>query len=794
MASFQPKPFGKYFLVERLAIGGMAEIYKAKTFGVDGFEKLIAIKKILPHFSADKEFIAMLTDEAKLVVRLSHTNIVQIYDLGKVGDDYYISMEFIDGVNLREVINRGKELKEKIPLPLSLYIASEICKGLDYAHSKRDHRGQPLGIVHRDVSPQNILISFEGETKIVDFGIAKAAMNVSQTTAGTLKGKITYMSPEQALGKPIDARTDLFSVGILLFEMASGERLYTGDTQFEVLKKIRTTQIDKNFLAGRVPPELEPVLLKALAYQPKDRFETAGDFQIALTKMLYSQHSEFSPKQLAQLIQNWFSSELKVRNSKAEEDESVSVHTRELLQEANKQKSIVNRVDETGTAKLSNQTTEADDFLPHHFVDTVKPEEKITPDQFVDHGKKEEAPEEKSAKKEVSQVIQPIQRKTLWYALAVFLVLLVFSYLIVSTDSDKAEAPDEEPAAEEQAEAPVQPQPKPDAPAFAQFGSVAVESDPADASIFLDQADLQKKTPANLNDLKIGREYRLKVVKEGFLPFEKPFTLTDSNLLSLKAKLEKIPVGSVSLDSNPSGARIFLNGTDTGKKTPASLTELALPQTYEITFKKEKYADLAIQVEVAQPEPIEKKVELELDAAYKPATLQVTANVSGASVTVNGEKKGSAPATVSLGAGDAKVRVAKSGYTPQEKTISLEGGKTSELKFELEAIAPKEPPAPKPEKKAATPPPPAEQSERPAKKPTTPAVAGTGSVRLDSSPRGASVTVNGEKAGITPVVVPNLSSSKSHTVTISLPGYKAWSKTFTFGQNHVEFMAKLQKE
>ena len=233
MATFEPKPFGKYFLTEKIAVGGMAEIYKGKTFGVDGFEKLLAIKKILPHYSADKEFIAMLTDEAKLVVKLSHTNIVQIYDLGKVGDDYYISMEYISGVNLREVITRSKEVKEKIPLPSCLFICAETLQGLDYAHNKRDEENHPLGIVHRDISPQNILISQEGEPKIVDFGIAKAAMNISHTTAGILKGKITYMSPEQALGKTVDHLTDLYSTALILYELITGERSYTGDNHFE---------------------------------------------------------------------------------------------------------------------------------------------------------------------------------------------------------------------------------------------------------------------------------------------------------------------------------------------------------------------------------------------------------------------------------------------------------------------------------------------------------------------------------------------------------------------------------
>jgi len=198
MNDFEPKQFGKYFLLKKLAVGGMAEIYVAKTYGVDGFEKLLCIKRILPHCSADMDFVTMLVDEAKLSVLLSHANIVQVYDLGKVGEDYYISMELINGVNLRDTLYKCREEKIILPTEIACYIASEICKGLDYAHRKTDHNNKPLEIVHRDISPQNILISYEGEVKIVDFGIAKAAMNISHTMAGILKGKIAYMSPEQA--------------------------------------------------------------------------------------------------------------------------------------------------------------------------------------------------------------------------------------------------------------------------------------------------------------------------------------------------------------------------------------------------------------------------------------------------------------------------------------------------------------------------------------------------------------------------------------------------------------------
>lgn len=302
MAKFNPKPFGKYFLIDKLATGGMAEIYKAKTFGVDGFEKLLAIKRILPHCSEDKEFIDMLIDEAKLSVLLSHTNIVQVYDLGKVGDDYFISMEFINGINLREVLNSLKEANASLGEELVLYIVSEICKGLDYAHSKRDTEGKPLNIVHRDISPQNILLSLEGEVKIVDFGIAKAAMNISHTMAGILKGKISYMSPEQALGKPIDRKTDIFSAGLMLYEFLTGEKFFTGETQFEVLKKIRTTRVTEKNLPADFAEPVKKILAKALAYSTKERYDNAGDFQIDLTRHLYTTYADFTPRKLKKLM------------------------------------------------------------------------------------------------------------------------------------------------------------------------------------------------------------------------------------------------------------------------------------------------------------------------------------------------------------------------------------------------------------------------------------------------------------------------------------------------------------
>ena len=226
-----PDRFGQYEILEKIASGGMAELYKAKRTGVEGFQKIVAIKKILPHLADDEEFVTMFADEAKLAAQLNHPNIIHIYDLGKIqAGGYFIAMEYVDGRDLRgrSSSRRHATLGVPLPVPLAVYIASKVASALDYAHRRRDAEGHELNIVHRDVSPQNILISYEGDIKLCDFGIAKAASKASKTQSGALKGKIQYMSPEQAWGKPIDRRSDLFSLGVVLHELLTGERLFRG--------------------------------------------------------------------------------------------------------------------------------------------------------------------------------------------------------------------------------------------------------------------------------------------------------------------------------------------------------------------------------------------------------------------------------------------------------------------------------------------------------------------------------------------------------------------------------------
>src|SRR5215467_2107216 len=262
-----PRRFGKYTLLRVLAKGGMAELFLAIQKSVAGFEKLIVIKRILPSMNQDKAFIEMLLQEARIAATLSHANIVQIFDVGQVEGSYFIAMEHVHGEDLRSIVRQMKKKGiHEFPLEHALTIVQGMCAGLAYAHEKRDLDGTPLNIVHRDISPQNVVVTFTGDVKIVDFGIAKSDSKiVEETKSGRLKGKVPYMSPEQARGEHIDWRSDIFSTGVMLFELTTGKRLFKGASEFETLKLIceRDYPYPSMVRAG-YPPDLELIVMKAL--------------------------------------------------------------------------------------------------------------------------------------------------------------------------------------------------------------------------------------------------------------------------------------------------------------------------------------------------------------------------------------------------------------------------------------------------------------------------------------------------------------------------------------------------
>ncbi|HEX2686578.1 MAG TPA: serine/threonine-protein kinase [Kofleriaceae bacterium] len=292
-------------MIEKLESGGMAEVFRAESQGLQGFRKQVAIKRVLPHLSEKKKFISMFLDEARLSAQLSHSNCVQVFDIG-VGDQaYFIVMEFVDGANLKSIGEAARKQGRGFPIAAATYIAHEICKGLSYAHELTDQEGIPLQLVHRDMSPPNVLVTKYGEVKIVDFGLAKASSQLEKSEPGIIKGKFAYLSPEAALGADVDNRADIFAVGIMLWELLASQRLFLGDTDFQTVQKVQLAKVPSiSQINRKVPPELERIVNKALARDPDQRYATAREFGQALSKFMFSFAEPVSGYDIAAIVRD----------------------------------------------------------------------------------------------------------------------------------------------------------------------------------------------------------------------------------------------------------------------------------------------------------------------------------------------------------------------------------------------------------------------------------------------------------------------------------------------------------
>jgi serine/threonine protein kinase/Flp pilus assembly protein TadD len=315
MKDFEPKRFGKYQLLQKIAVGGMAELYRAKVTRDHGFEKLVAIKKILPHLTDEDNLVKAFIDEAKLAALLQHQNIVQIYDFGSIDGEYFITMEYLFGKDLRKLIYKARETAIPLGLENTIYIISRICAGLDYSHNLKDLQGKPLNIIHRDINPQNIFITYEGQVKIIDFGIAKAASHNSTTHEGLIKGKLAYMSPEQATGKTIDHRSDIFSTGIIFYELLAGRRMFEGETMqiYTQVRDARYEPLDK--LLPDLPAKLHRVVERALAKEPDERYQTCGEMLADLEECIFELSVRPNGRSFANFVKEFFKEEFTVEES-----------------------------------------------------------------------------------------------------------------------------------------------------------------------------------------------------------------------------------------------------------------------------------------------------------------------------------------------------------------------------------------------------------------------------------------------------------------------------------------------
>ena len=354
----------RYTITERLDHGGMAEVFRGVAESMEGFKKSVAIKRILPNLTKNQKFVSMFLDEARLSLFLQHANIVQVFDISRTPDNaYFLVMEYVDGCNLKALIERQKAKNKRIEVAHTIYMMMECCKALQYAHTlEHPETNVPLGIVHRDISPPNILLSKNGEIKLVDFGLAKANSQIESTDPGVVKGKFSYLSPEAASGLEVDHRADVFAVGIILWELFTGRRLFYGETDYQTVELVRQARVPSiAALNPEIESELEQVVRKALARDPEERYQNAADLGDALAQYLFSRRMKVTARDISVLVKDTQVDIMRKRSAEPKE----SLIDALILDEMKKMTSLVD--DDSPNGSGAEGSTSLD---PNAFVNT----------------------------------------------------------------------------------------------------------------------------------------------------------------------------------------------------------------------------------------------------------------------------------------------------------------------------------------------------------------------------------------------------------------------------------------
>ena len=569
-----PKQFGKYTLLYKLSAGGMAEIFLALQRSLVGFEKLVVVKRILPAMNQDRSFVDMLLHEARIAATLSHPNIVQTFDAGEIEGTYYIAMEHIHGEDVHAVMRAGKKRGTgQLPLEHMLSIMLGVCAGLAYMHDKRDLGGVPLGIVHRDISTRNIVVSFNGDVKIVDFGIAKSQIeDTEDQKEQQLKGKIQYMSPEQVTGAAIDWRTDIFAAGVVLFELTTGKRLFKGASDVETLLMIRDgeytrpSQINLDY-----PPALERIVLRALQKRREDRYQSAREMQADLEQFIRDERIPVSPVSLSSWMQFLF-------------EEKLARH-KEALQGVKQLVNVITTQQKRWTMEMnSGITSTAMSAAPANTSTSASSSTASLP-----------AP----ARGNLSTSLIPVASA----------IALVGGFMYMQHEMSLRQAEILKMYREEQG---IRQQP---VPQVELKGSLEIASKPAGCAIWLNGDLRPEVTPAKLDNLPLGRELHVKLTKDGLeayrtkvkLSEDAPFKEIDAEMRKTTATvvLRVDPPSAVWLDGKVwKGDRSRIEGLSPGEEHNILIAANGYsPKTIHVTAQAGETKTFSIQLQKADPAP-----------------------------------------------------------------------------------------------------------------------------------------------------------------------------------------------
>jgi len=583
--------YGRYQLLKKLATGGMAQIYLARQLGVQGFEKLLVVKRILPHLAENEDFITMFLDEARIAARLNHPNVVQIFDLGQQDDTFFIAMEYIHGEDVRKVWKQAERQGVPIPIALICRIIIESCSGLDYAHKKTDPAGRPLNIVHRDISPQNLLVSFEGGVKVVDFGIAKAADQATVTKSGVLKGKYSYMSPEQAQGRPVDARTDVFALGVVLYELLTGTRLFKRANDIQTLNAVTECKVEPpSTIDSRLPADLDPIVMRALAKDRDERYADARELQQALEDWVIKNKLPSGSVHLAAFMQDIYAERL------AREAEEGRLAFTESGGDPSQSERIDKATPARPTKSVRTPTVSKQSSAAKSGRNEVTRAGRSGPLSKPNLAQVErEAPPRHTENSLPTQ--QGARAKGPLIALAAVMVVALGLGGYVALRPTRAH--------------------------------VEVTSTPPGAAVTIDGRAIDCRTPCTLPSLAAG-PHEVSLRKDGYAPGALAISVPSSGEASFALTLTKEPTQplvaaevKVTISSAPAGATVSLDGVKRGV-TPLSVV-LAAGSTPAVTLEHEGYQGLSERLEVPRDQPeLEKAFTLSpLDGVKKDPTVVV---------------------------------------------------------------------------------------------------------------------------------------------------------------------------
>ncbi len=531
-ASMRLETFGKYRLISPLTLGGMAELFIALQEGVEGFSKVVALKRTLPHLASSEDFVSMFLNEARIASRLDHPNIVHIYDLGQVGSHFFMAMEYLPGEDLARVAKAARQAESAIDPDIIAAIVQAAAHGLHYAHEMTDDDGKLIGLVHRDINPSNLIVTYHGNVKVVDFGIAKATASSSETQAGVIKGKLAYLAPEQVAGKPADRRCDVFCLGIVMWELLTNKRLFARENDVATLSAVIAAEVPTlSSIRQGIHPQLEGVVSKALAKDPELRYQTAGDLFDALEEYFATRTLRPSSKVIGQWLIGLFGQE--------RADAKLKIAKGTGLRTA---LSVLGDLPKSPGGSYSGVHA-TDAVAAHGGVDV----------EMMEEGEEEEV---------------PLKRRAMMIGgLLVFAVAVMAGVVALTNDKESKDA----------------------APKGGEVSySMSISSEPSGAFIFVNGELTGRQSPTTLNGLTQGGELRIRLEKSGYAPMRDTVVVRDP--VTEKKYVLRKAMGRLHLNDIPLGAEVLINGQGTnGSKMidlPAGEHQIQLRVNGQVTYSR----------------------------------------------------------------------------------------------------------------------------------------------------------------------------------------------------------------